>query len=61
MKRYLSAIFVILSIITIYIGYLSDVRWSGIATWGLVFFFLILAAYFTKFISDKDKEKEVDR
>lgn len=57
MKRYLSATFVILSIITIFIGYRSDERWSGIVTWGFVFVFLLLAAYFTKFIPNKKSEE----
>jgi len=57
MKRYLSTVFMIISIITIFIGYRSDARWSGMITWGLVLFFLLLAAYCTKFIQ-KEEEKE---
>jgi len=55
MKRYLSFLFVLLSIITIFVGYRFDVRWSGIVTWGLVFIELLLAAYFTKYIPNKNE------
>lgn len=53
MRRYLPLVFVILSIIIVVIGYRSDVRWSGIATWGIVFILLSLAIYCTKYIPNK--------
>lgn len=53
MRRYLSLLFVILSIITIIVGYRSDVRWNGIVTWGIVFILLSFAIYFTKYIPNK--------
>lgn len=52
MKRYLSLIFVLLSVLTVFVGYRFDVRWAGIVTWTLVFILLLLAAYFTKYISN---------
>lgn len=58
MKRYLTFIFVILSMITIIIGYRFDVRWAGMVTWIFVIILLLLAAYFTKYISsDKNGGK----
>ena len=53
MKRYLTTAFLILSIIIIIIGLQIDVRWNGIASWGLAFISLIFAAYFTKYIPNK--------
>lgn len=60
MKRYLSAVFIIISVITIFIGYRSDARWSGMITWGLVLIFLLLAAYFTKFIQNNEEKEGVE-
>lgn len=58
MKRYLSFSFVLLSILTIVIGYRFDVRWAGIVTWTFVIILLFFAAFFTKYISnDKDGGK----
>lgn len=56
MKRYLTFLFVLLSIITVIIGYRFEARWSGIVTWGLVFTELLLAAFFTKQIPNKNKK-----
>jgi len=53
MKRYLTAIFILLSIIILIIGLPIDVYWSGTVTWGLTFISLLLAAYFTKYIPKK--------
>lgn len=53
MKPYLTYFFIILSIIAIIVSYQFDVRWNGIVAWGLAFFLLTLATYFTKFIRDK--------
>lgn len=52
MKRYLTAIFICLSILSVVIGFRFDVRWNGIMSWGFAFILLIFAAYFTKYISD---------
>jgi len=57
MKRYLTTIFIILSLIIIIIGLQIDVRWSGIVSWGLAFICLIFATYFTKYIPDKKEHK----
>lgn len=55
MKRYLSTLFIIISILILIIGLQIEVYWSGIASWGLSFVTLILAVYFTKYIpNDKD-------
>lgn len=51
-KRYLTAIFIGLSIIIIIIGNILDLYWSGIAAWGTAIILLILAAYFTKYIPE---------
>ncbi len=64
MKRYLTTIFILITMITIMIGYSIDVRWNGIVAWSLAIIFLIFAAYFTKFIPEKkkkaDKSKHAD-
>lgn len=55
MKRYLTAAFIILSIIILIIGLRIDVRWNGIVSWGLSLISLLCAAYFTKYIpNEKD-------
>lgn len=56
MKRYLTAIFILFSILSIIIGYRFDVRWNGIVSWGLALIFLIFAAFFTKYIPDNQKQ-----
>lgn len=53
MKRYLSLLFLILSVVILFVGLRMDVRWNGIASWGLSFISLIFAAYFTKFIPNE--------
>lgn len=58
MKRYLTAIFIILSIAILIIGLRIDVRWNGIMSWGLAFIFLLCAAYFTKYIPNDDKQEK---
>lgn len=57
MKRYLTAIFIALSILTLIIGLRIDVIWSGIVSWGLVIILLSFAAFFTKYIPNEEKEK----
>ncbi len=57
MKRYLTFILVLLSIVTIIIGYRFDVRWAGIVTWIIVIILLLLAAYFTKFIPNNQNRE----
>lgn len=53
MKRYLTLLFLILSIIAVIISYQFDVLWNGIVGWGLAFILLCFATYFTKFIRDE--------
>lgn len=57
-KKYLTVIFVMLSLIILFVGYRSTVRGAGIVTWGLVLICLIIAAYFTKYIPDPKEEKD---
>jgi hypothetical protein len=56
MKRYLSGIFIFLSVIFVIIGFVLDFYWSGIVGWGLAVICLILALYFTKYITDEKKD-----
>ncbi|MFD2760096.1 hypothetical protein [Lentibacillus juripiscarius] len=58
MRRYLTTIFLILSGIVLVIGLSIDLYWSGIASWGLAFIFLIFATYFTKYIPNEKKNKK---
>lgn len=58
MKRYLTLFFFILSIAIIIVGLRFDVVWNGIATWGIVFILLILAAYFTKYIPNEKRKRK---
>ncbi|WP_368653999.1 hypothetical protein AB4Y30_02815 [Ornithinibacillus sp. 4-3] len=51
MKRYLSACLIVISLIIIVIGLRAEVSWGGIASSGIAFILLILALYFTKYIS----------
>lgn len=60
MKRYLTTFFLLLSGIILIIGLRIDVRWNGIASWGLSFISLLFAAYFTKYIPNK-KESPRDK
>ncbi|HLR74027.1 MAG TPA: hypothetical protein VK077_02070 [Virgibacillus sp.] len=55
MKRYLSFLFLILSVVILFVGLRIDVHWNGIASWGLSFVCLIFAAYFTKYIPNERK------
>ncbi|SES97108.1 hypothetical protein SAMN05216389_10413 [Oceanobacillus limi] len=57
MKRYLTAIFLLLGAIILIIGLPIDLQWTGAVTWLLTLICLIFAAYFTKYIPDKDNEK----
>ncbi len=57
MKRYFSAILIVLSAIIIILGINLDLYWSGIAAWGIAIILLILAAYFTKYIPNDKKRK----
>ncbi|GFZ78297.1 hypothetical protein GCM10010978_19820 [Compostibacillus humi] len=57
MKRYLSGIFIFLSVIFVIIGFVLDFYWSGIVGWGLAVICLILALYFTKYITDEKKDR----
>lgn len=55
MRRYLTAICIGLSIISVMVSFQFDVRWNGIVAWGLACLFLLCAAYFTKYISNEKK------
>lgn len=57
MKRYLTAIFIGLSVLTLIIGLRFDVIWSGIVSWGLVVILLTFAAFFTKYIPNDEQKK----
>ncbi|GIO24349.1 hypothetical protein [Oceanobacillus sp. J11TS1] len=54
MKRYLTLIFFGLSIIILYVGGKLQIYWSGIAAWGLALISLAFAAYFSKYIPNKN-------
>jgi len=58
MKRYLTTIFVLLSMVVVFTGFKFDTSWGGIVSWGIAFFLLIVAAYFTKYIPEKPNQKE---
>jgi len=61
MKRFLTAIFIGLSILSVVISFRFDVRWNGIVAWGLAIIFLLFAAYFTKYIpNNKEVEDSSD-
>lgn len=57
MKRYLTAIFIAISILTLIVGLQFDAIWSGVVSWGLVVVFLGFAAFFTKYIPNDEEEK----
>ncbi|HLR81149.1 MAG TPA: hypothetical protein VK119_11360 [Bacillota bacterium] len=52
MKRYLTFIFIFLSVVILVVGLRMDFQWNGVVAWGLSFICFILAAYFTKYIPD---------
>ncbi|GGN58742.1 hypothetical protein [Oceanobacillus indicireducens] len=56
-KRYLSGILIVASVLIIIIGNMLDRYWSGIAAWGVAIILLIFAAYFTKHIPNDKKKK----
>ncbi|GGA84436.1 hypothetical protein GCM10008025_29450 [Ornithinibacillus halotolerans] len=58
MKRYLTAIFLIISAFILFFGLRIDLQWTGAVTWGLTFICLLLAAYFTKYIPDQKTKKK---
>ncbi|HLR64734.1 MAG TPA: hypothetical protein VK075_04830 [Pseudogracilibacillus sp.] len=58
MKRYLSLIFVMIAVISVIISLQFDVRWNGIVAWGLAIIFLLIAAYFTKYITNHKEERD---
>jgi hypothetical protein len=57
MKRYLTAIFIALSVVILALGLRIDSQWTGAATWGVTLILLIFAAYFTKYIPDEKTPK----
>ncbi len=59
-KRHLSGILIVSSVIVIIIGNMADIYWSGIAAWGVAFILLILAAYFTKYIPNEKNKKQTN-
>ncbi|WP_085993442.1 hypothetical protein [Oceanobacillus senegalensis] len=58
MKRYLTLVFILLSLFFVALGLGLDLYWSGIAGWGLAFISLIFAAYYTKYIPNDKKENK---
>src|SRR5699024_12477146 len=50
MKRYLTFIFIFLSVVILVVGLRMDFQWNGVVAWGLSFICFILAAYFTMYI-----------
>lgn len=58
MKRYLTTLFIVLSVIILLVGLQVDFRWSGIASWGLSFISLIFAVYYTKYIPNEKKQEK---
>ncbi|MEI3604079.1 hypothetical protein SPD48_00115 [Pseudogracilibacillus sp. SE30717A] len=58
MKRYLTAICIGLSMISVIVSFRFDVRWNGIAAWGLACLFLLCAAYFTRYIPNNESNKD---
>ncbi|WP_217587347.1 hypothetical protein [Lentibacillus saliphilus] len=55
MKRYLTAVCMLLAALVIILGLQMNFRWSGIFTWGIVFVCLSFATYFTKYIPNTSK------
>lgn len=41
----------------VFIGITADVRWGGIVSWAIALILLGFAAYYTKYIPNKDKNK----
>ncbi|WP_232334360.1 hypothetical protein [Oceanobacillus sp. AG] len=60
-KRYLSGILIVASVLIIIIGNMLDRYWSGIAAWGVAIILLVFAAYFTKHIPNDKKKKPKER
>ncbi|GAB3045532.1 hypothetical protein [Virgibacillus ainsalahensis] len=58
MKRYLTAIFIAISVIVIVIGLSIDLYWSGIASWGIAIVCLLLAVHYSKYIPNDKKSKK---
>ncbi|PAV30659.1 hypothetical protein CIL05_06035 [Virgibacillus profundi] len=58
MKRYLTAFFIALSGVIIFVGLRINFEWNGIVSWGLALICLIFAAYFTKYIPNEKKSKK---
>lgn len=58
MKRYLTLLFVVLSILILVIGLRSDFQFRGIVSWGLTFISLSFATYFTKYIPNDNESKK---
>ncbi|MBU5467532.1 hypothetical protein KQI49_11950 [Virgibacillus sp. MSJ-26] len=53
MKRYLTLIFLTLSILVLVIGLRTNFQFKGAVSWGLSFICLSLATYFTRYIPDE--------
>jgi len=53
LKRYLTFIFIVLSLIILIVGLNIKIYWSGIVSWSFALISLIFAAYFTKYIPNK--------
>ncbi|HLR09006.1 MAG TPA: hypothetical protein VK136_07120 [Bacillota bacterium] len=57
MKRYLSLVFLVLSIVIIIFGLRIDFRYNGVVAWGLTLICLSCAAYFTKYIPNEKQKR----
>ncbi|MGM0943436.1 MAG: hypothetical protein ACQEWU_21235 [Bacillota bacterium] len=58
MKKKLTALTLVSIFIIQTISLLVDFPWKGIIIWGISVFLLGLAAYFTKFLEEKNKGNE---
>ncbi|WP_152656161.1 hypothetical protein [Oceanobacillus sp. CFH 90083] len=58
MKRYLTLILFVLSILIIYIGAKLQLYWSGVVAWGLALVCLIFAVYYSKYIPNEKASKK---
>lgn len=57
LKRYLTFIFLMLSILILSIGLRTNLQFKGIISWGLAFICLSFATYFTKYIPNDSERK----
>lgn len=58
MKRYITTLLVLISMMIVFIGVTAEVRWGGIVSWSLALILLCFAAYYTKYIPNRDKNNK---